>query len=158
MKLRNCVLSSGLTWSLWVSHQYVDRKKNNWHKLLEISAYRLPQGGLREIQIAFEQPGLDNENWHSSVYYKRHFPPGTEKSTLISQKVAAIKRGGKGRKEPPSLIVSALLLGPAPTKCASPSGISHAYLINTICSLLCQKNQLIPRKRCTEGCRGFPVA
>lgn len=42
----NCVHSTWLTWLPWVSHQYVDRKKNNWHKLLEISAYSLPKEAL----------------------------------------------------------------------------------------------------------------
>lgn len=91
------------------------------------------------------------------MYYKRHFPPGTEKSTLISQKVATIKGGGRWDERTPSSIVSALLLGPAPTKCANPSGIIRASLVNAVCSLLCQKTQLISRKHRTEGCPGFQL-
>lgn len=91
------------------------------------------------------------------MYYKRHFPPGTEKTTLISQKVAAIKGRGRWDERTPSSIVPALLLGPAPTKCANPSGIIGASFINAACSWLCQKTQLTSRKHRTEGCQGFQL-
>lgn len=91
------------------------------------------------------------------MYYKRHFPPGTLKSPLISQKVATVKKKRWGNKISSSFIVSLPLPCPPPSHCPSPPGIICAYLINATCSSLCQKAQLINRKPWTEGCLGFKL-